>query len=160
MTAATSSTRDQINLSGTGEAQVVDCLHLLPCAVNYSGLASTGMYFLPQKQPNATYEAAFRGRQLYGRKIRLPESYTGHIVVDSVASNEASDSAFESEACEAPAVEQRVLLSAGQFDSITVWEHDRVPAEDDDEFITSLEWISVAASIHADCTNSNDAAAA
>ncbi|KAJ2336668.1 ssDNA endonuclease and repair protein rad10 [Coemansia sp. RSA 2673] len=96
------------------------------------------------------------GRQLHGRKVRLPENYTGHIVVDSVASNEASDSAFESETPDIPAAEQRVILSAGQFDSLTVWEHDRVPAEDDDEFITSLEWVTVAASIHADCADSCD----
>ncbi|KAJ2894218.1 hypothetical protein GGI21_001342 [Coemansia aciculifera] len=150
------STRDQIDLTITDDAQVVDCLHLLPCAVKYSGKASTDTYFLPlEQQPNKTYEATFRGRQLYGRKIRLPDTYTGHIVIDSVAKSEVDDSAFESEACSAPVADQRVVLSAGQFNSLTVWEHDRVPAEDDDEFITSLEWISVAASIHADCTDSN-----
>ncbi|KAJ2064059.1 hypothetical protein GGI17_001251 [Coemansia sp. S146] len=154
MTIATISAHDQINLKSDNETLAVDCLHLLPCAVKYSGPANTSTYFLPQQQPDLTYETTFRGRQLHGRKVRLPENYTGHIVIDSVATNEASDSAFESETPDMPAAEQRVILSAGQFASFTVWEHDRVPAEDDDEFITSLEWIAVAASIHTDCTDS------
>ncbi|KAJ2744992.1 hypothetical protein GGI20_002529 [Coemansia sp. BCRC 34301] len=154
--ATTATTRDQINLGSVDEGQTIDCLHLLPCAVKYSGQANTDTYFLPLEQPNSTYEAALRGRQLYGRKIRLPEGYTGHIVTDSIVTNEVGNSAFESEACDVPASELRILLSAGQFGLLTVWEHDRVPAEDDDEFITSLEWISVAASIHADCTGSDD----
>ncbi|KAJ2820381.1 hypothetical protein FBU31_005245 [Coemansia sp. 'formosensis'] len=160
MATAMASARDQINLKSDSETQTVACLHLLPCAVKYSGPANTSTYFLPQQQPDSTYEATFRGRQLHGRKVCLPDNYTGHVVVDSVATNDASDSAFESETPETPAAEQRVILSAGQFDSFTVWEHDRVPAEDDDEFITSLEWISVAASIHADCTDSSDEAVA
>ncbi|KAJ1895870.1 hypothetical protein LPJ71_006657, partial [Coemansia sp. S17] len=125
MTIATTSARDQINLKSDSETPAVDCLHLLPCAVKYSGPANTSTYFLPQQQADLTYEASFRGRQLHGRKVRLPENYTGHIVVDSVASNEVSDSAFESETPDIPAAEQRVILSAGQFDSLTVWEHDR-----------------------------------
>ncbi|KAJ2390613.1 hypothetical protein H4S02_001762 [Coemansia sp. RSA 2611] len=156
MTTATTKACDLVNLKGNDEAQTVDCLHLLPCAVKYSGPASTSTYFLPQQQPNLTYEATFRGRQLLGRKVHLPENYTGHIVVDSVATGEAGDSAFESEALDVPAAEQRVISSAGSFDSLTVWEHDRLPIEDDDEFISTLEWISVAASIHADCSDNID----
>ncbi|KAJ2492212.1 hypothetical protein IWW37_001660 [Coemansia sp. RSA 2050] len=156
MTTATTKARDLVNLQSNDKAQAIDCLHLLPCAVKYSGPASTSTYFLPQQQPDLTYEATFRGRQLLGWKVHLPDSYTGHIVVDSVATSEASDSAFESEASDMPAAEQRVISSAGSFDSLTVWEHDRLPVKDDDEFITTLEWISVAASIHADCSDNCD----
>ncbi|KAJ1893874.1 hypothetical protein LPJ66_005509 [Kickxella alabastrina] len=152
---STASKRDVVNLSGSGELQTIDCLNLLPCAIKYDGAAKSDTYFLPAKQSDDTYEASFRGRQLFGCKIALPSSYVGHVLIDTTVQSNTHDSAFESEFSEESAVEYRELLSVSSFDALTIWEHDRVPPADDDEFISSLEWIDVAASIHADCSNEN-----
>ncbi|KAJ2375801.1 hypothetical protein IW150_002344 [Coemansia sp. RSA 2607] len=156
-----STARDVVNLTrtGTDDADTIDCLHLLPCSIKYDGPAKTDTYFLPvplvETGKSDTYEAAFRGRQLFGLKVTLPPSYVGQVVIETTAQDSTHDSAFESEIAEEPAAVQRELLAVSNFEKLTVWEHDRVPAADDDEFITSLEWIDVAASIHADCS-SND----
>ncbi|KAJ2877888.1 hypothetical protein FB639_003584 [Coemansia asiatica] len=130
-------------------------LHLLPCAIKYNGPAKTETYFLPIEQPDGTYEASFRGRQLFGRKINIPDLYSGHVVMETAIPTNTHDSAFESEITDEPETEQRELLTVENFDELMVWEHDRVPAVDDDEFIASLEWIDIAASIHADCSSAS-----
>ncbi|KAJ1664906.1 hypothetical protein EV178_003690 [Coemansia sp. RSA 1646] len=151
--------RDIINLSSTGDASITgsERLHQLPCFVDYDGPAKTSVYFLPEKQADLTYEASFRGRQLCGRKVTLPNSYIGHVLVESTAlpHHGSQDMAFESDVAAATPTndEQRELRSVGQFEELTVWEHDRVPLQDDDEFICSLQWVALANSIHADCTS-------
>ncbi|KAJ1892024.1 hypothetical protein LPJ81_005630 [Coemansia sp. IMI 209127] len=151
------SMRDAINLEGSTGDSVIgpEKLHQLPCFVDYDGPSKTSVYFLPEKQADLTYEASFRGRQLCGCKITLPDSYVGHVLVESTASDHdgLQDMAFESDDVASPTNdEQRELRSVGRFEDLTVWEHDRVPLQDDDEFICSLQWIDVASSIHADCT--------
>ncbi|KAJ1956659.1 hypothetical protein EC988_001232 [Linderina pennispora] len=96
-------------------------------------------------------EASFRGRRLCGRRIQVPEQFTGHVLVERVSSQCPQDLAFEAKEASATPVGQRELTSAGEFSEIVVWEHDRAPM-DDDELISSLEWVEVAASIHADCS--------
>ncbi|KAJ1823009.1 hypothetical protein LPJ75_000115 [Coemansia sp. RSA 2598] len=144
------------NPSAEGSSNANCLLHLLPCSIKYDGPAKTETYFLPSEQPDGTYEASFRGRQLFGRKIALPDLYSGHVVIETTVPVDTHDSAFESEIADEPETEQRELLTVENFDELMVWEHDRVPAVDDDEFIASLEWIDVAASIHADCSSATD----
>ncbi|KAJ2781828.1 Ribonuclease H2 subunit C [Coemansia javaensis] len=125
-------------------------LHLLPCAIDYSGPAKTAAYFLPEAQADGTYDAAFRGRQLRGIRVALPSGYTGHVLVEAAAAPAAAGGAFDDGACEAP--EQLALVSAETFAAVTVWEHDRPPLPADDEFVRALAWADVAAGIHADCS--------
>ncbi|KAJ1859706.1 hypothetical protein H4R99_005988 [Coemansia sp. RSA 1722] len=146
--------RDTSNPSTEETTSSPSYLHLLPCAIKYDGPAKTETYFIPTEQTNGTYEASFRGRQLFGRKIAIPIMYSGHVVIETAVSTNTHDSAFETEITDES--EQRELLTVENFNGFVVWEHDRVPAVDDDEFITSLEWIDVAASIHADCSSATD----
>ncbi|KAI8321198.1 hypothetical protein GQ54DRAFT_298149 [Martensiomyces pterosporus] len=143
--------RDIVSLASANDV-IVSAPNLLPCSIKHDGPAKTSAYFLVSQQGDTTYEASFRGRRLCGRSVTLPDNYTGHVVLESVTSQEAQDTgAFEVDSPAPPPAEQRELRSVGQFSSLVVWEHDRVPL-DDDEFTSSLEWIDVAKSIHADCS--------
>ncbi|KAI9504308.1 hypothetical protein GGI25_004395 [Coemansia spiralis] len=144
------SVRDIVNLE-TDQENKPEHLHLLPCAISYDGPAKAATYFIPEKKPDSTYEASFRGRQLCGRKITLPRSYIGHVVIESMPHG-LSELAFENDVSDT-ASDQRELRSVAQIAGLTVWEHDTAPLENDDEFICALEWIDTAASIHADCTS-------
>ena len=61
-------------------------VHLLPCEVKYTGLAPVNTYFKPhQAEPNGPVEAAFRGRDLRGREVRLADhQLSGWLLKDTV----------------------------------------------------------------------------
>ncbi|KAJ2716480.1 Ribonuclease H2 subunit C [Coemansia spiralis] len=140
---------DNVDLRCSAMDTAPGTLHLLPCAIDYSGPAKTAAYFLPEKQADGTLEAAFRGRQLRGLTVTLPHKYTAHVMMEAaVEANEA----FEAAPTDGFGEEQVGLTSAEEFAELTVWEHDRLPLPADDEFIAALSWIDVAASIHADCS--------
>ncbi|KAJ2162508.1 Ribonuclease H2 subunit C [Coemansia sp. RSA 552] len=148
--------RDRINLKGSAPLGAGQ-LSLFPCAIDYDGPAKTAAYFVSTKQPDGTYQAAFRGRLLRGCEVELPKDYTGHIVIESAAAVAAAEQDGDGHAFEdgdnLPSAEQLELVSTECFDAVTVWEHDRLPLPgDDDEFIAALAWADVAASIHTDAT--------
>ncbi|KAJ2807331.1 hypothetical protein H4R20_001324 [Coemansia guatemalensis] len=128
-------------------------LHLLPCSVDYDGSAKTNSYFVPVRKADDTYEANFRGRRLCGRRVVLPETFSGH-VLGSVAASQSVErnNAFEEQFSELQCAEDLELHTIEGFGEIVVWDHDRVPLASDDEFIGSLAWLDVATSIHADCS--------
>ncbi|BDA40791.1 probable ribonuclease H2 subunit C at N-terminal half [Coccomyxa sp. Obi] len=60
-------------------------LHWLPCSIKYTGVAKVGAYFLPTPtgtsvDGKAVQEAYFRGRQLKGTQLQLPQGYRGQIL--------------------------------------------------------------------------------
>ncbi|KAJ2769820.1 hypothetical protein IWQ57_002941 [Coemansia nantahalensis] len=142
---------DSVDLRCSAEGVGRGALHLLPCAVDYSGPAKTAAYFLPEKKADGTLAAAFRGRQLRGLTVALPHSYTGHVMAEAAADQ---DGAFERDPLgdSRGSEPQLCLASEEEFAELTVWEHDRLPLPADDEFIAALSWIDVAAHIHADCS--------
>ena len=49
-------------------------VYLLPCEIKYTGNAPVNTYFKPhQTEPDGPVEAAFRGRELKGREVRLAD---------------------------------------------------------------------------------------
>ncbi|KAJ2449716.1 hypothetical protein EV183_004729 [Coemansia sp. RSA 2336] len=130
-------THELLNLECTSNVST-DKLHLLPCAVSHDGTAKTD-YFIVDENELVT---SFRGRQLQGCQVALPAGYTGHIVVESAA---ADDAAFE----DSDSKMRLELQSTECFDKFTVWEHDRLP-QPADEMISALQWTEVAACIHGD----------
>ncbi|KAJ2849930.1 hypothetical protein IWW36_002279 [Coemansia brasiliensis] len=134
-------TYELLNLKCTQDT-LTEKLHLLPCSVSHDGTARTD-YFILSTEPDQTLVTSFRGRQLQGCQISLPADYTGHVVVESMA---ADDTAFE----DSNSKMRLELQSTEQFDKFTVWEHDRLPQPADDEMISALKWIEVAACIHED----------
>lgn len=58
-------------------------LHLLPCRIEHDGPAKVSTYFLVEESENrenateTALEVGFRGRQLKGREISLPDNYIG-----------------------------------------------------------------------------------
>lgn len=67
-------------------------VHSLPCEIKYTGLAPVNTYFKPhQAQPNGPVEAAFRGRDLRGREVRLADhQLSGWLLKDTVQGAHAS----------------------------------------------------------------------
>ena len=62
-----------------------ESLHLLPCAIEYEGPAPVKDYFVsePSSQNPAVQKLHFRGRELLGSQIELPEGFTGVIGTQS-----------------------------------------------------------------------------
>ena len=67
-------------------------VHSLPCEIKYTGLAPVNTYFKPhQAEPNGPVEAAFRGRELRGREVRLSDhQLSGWLLKDTVQGAHAS----------------------------------------------------------------------
>lgn len=103
-------------------------VHLLPCTVHYNGAAPIAEYFQPSPASGTSSEqtAAFRGRELKGVNIPLPEGAVGAIVAPSQGSFAEINSTFT---------------------SLTVWEHDVSP---NTNIITdSLSWLKIAKQVTA-----------
>ncbi|PIA16763.1 hypothetical protein COEREDRAFT_81107 [Coemansia reversa NRRL 1564] len=128
-------------------------LHLLPCSVDYDGSAKTHSYFVPVRKEDDTYEANFRGRRLCGRKVELSEMYAGHVLGSVMASqNVEQNNAFEEKFSELQCAEDLELHTIEGFEDLIIWDHDRLPLASDDDFISSLAWLDLSTSIHADCS--------
>ncbi|CAL5225635.1 g8491 [Coccomyxa viridis] len=61
-------------------------MHWLPCTISHTGPANVGAYFMPKLTGHHTdgyaiEEAQFRGRQLKGTTLQLPDGYTGQVLV-------------------------------------------------------------------------------
>lgn len=103
-------------------------------------------------------ESYFRGRKLHGRKVKIPEGYSGVIVQDD-GQKEAMEGNSEERREDANSTEEHdeetaTLQEKGQFDEIMVWGHESV-AEEDDTFVKGVnEWIifAEAVSIMRSCT--------
>jgi hypothetical protein len=67
-------------------------VHSLPCEIKYTGLAPVNTYFKPhQSELNGPVEAAFRGRDLRGREVRLADhQLSGWLLKDTVQGAHAS----------------------------------------------------------------------
>ncbi|CAI5466443.1 unnamed protein product [Closterium sp. Yama58-4] len=63
-------------------------VHLLPCCIEHNGPAAVSRFFRPFDAKDVTMadgtvplEAAFRGRRLLGRRLALPDGYTGDVEI-------------------------------------------------------------------------------
>jgi hypothetical protein len=90
---------------GRGLLQV----HYLPCSIKYDGPTDVGSFFRVAKDPNTgTLTSHMRGRELKGSVVDLPSKVSG--------------------LCVTPGVDDpRRWEVTGQFDSMTVWQHDVTP---------------------------------
>ena len=84
-------------------------VHYLPCSIKYDGPTEVGSFFRVAKDPNSeTLTSHIRGRELKGSVMSLPSNVSG--------------------LCVTPGVDDpRRWEVTGQFDSMTVWQHDVTP---------------------------------
>lgn len=52
-------------------------LHSLPCTIHYSGPAPVSTYMIVKQEP---LRAAFRGREMFGAEVHVPEGHQGVIL--------------------------------------------------------------------------------
>lgn len=143
--------------NGSKKSQV----NILPCKIHRNGPSKvTKRFWSPTVEEDGSKTAYFRGRKLRGRQVKLPKSYHGLAVIktDQVLPEtvkqpqEAALGQFadDEDAAEndAQAEPVKILKEAANFDMITVWGHDRLPAVDDN-FVKGIEeWIAFAEAIH------------
>ncbi|XAR56164.1 hypothetical protein NMG60_11036525 [Bertholletia excelsa] len=136
-----------IDLSSGGQSTAVDLtgqVHQLPCCIKYDGPCSVSDYFKPKSTGIEVdglnvEEAYFRGRKLQGTTIHLPQDYSGFILgKKNVYKGKASD---QSEA------DSNCWKVNARFQSITFWNHDSLPSQDD-ACLRSLHWLTIAKALH------------
>ena len=131
------------------EAAEVEALtpQLLPCSVQYTGRARVSTYFKPEPlgADPAQLTARFRGRWLEGQKLRVPDGYTGSVLVDSNAASIADG-------------ETRRWLRKAAFDELVYYKHDEKPV-DSDQLRKCMRFLDVASVLHAELPPRADAVA-
>ncbi|EPS68283.1 hypothetical protein M569_06488, partial [Genlisea aurea] len=110
-------------------------VHRLPCCIKYNGPTAVSHYFKPKPagvevDGLAVEEAYFRGRNLFGTTIDLPQGYSGFILVKD--SDERTSDHWETSAT---------------FRNLSVWSHDARPTKDD-AIIRAFHWFAVAETLH------------
>lgn len=112
--------------SGQNEKNAV--VHMLPCKIEYSGVAPVSSYFKITKKRKWVngkdlLQSHFRGRELNGLVVDFPEGVVGQIVTRSSTNFTVNES----------------------FQSMHVWAHDKIP--DTTHIEESLKWFQVAKSV-------------
>ncbi|GBF65098.1 ribonuclease H2 subunit C [Trichophyton mentagrophytes] len=144
--------------AGSAHIPVSVSMNILPCRIHHDGPVEVSKrYWNPvndggadNKQPVST--AYFRGRKLRGRSVPVPDGYHGVVVtklpeVETVCKRVVGHENEDEEDNEEPLLQ---LETVGRFPAFTVWEHEKLPT-DDDLYVRSMEeWVSFAHSIHDD----------
>ncbi|KAF7512966.1 hypothetical protein GJ744_011232 [Endocarpon pusillum] len=137
-------------------------VNVLPCRIHRNGPSKvTKRCWCPTTEEDGSKTVYFRGRKLRGRQIKLPKRYRGLTVIRTdetlpVASDEAQTTLhkqpYEDEEdmleYESQAEPVKILKEEANFDAITVWGHDRLPAADDSFLKGIEEWVAFAEAIH------------
>ncbi|KAA8535411.1 hypothetical protein F0562_030414 [Nyssa sinensis] len=135
-----------INLSSReSTVDLTGQIHQLPCCIKYDGPCSVSHYFKPKStgievDGLEVEEAYFRGRNLQGTTIPLPEGYSGFVLgKKSLGKRKASDDMSEENSSS--------WEMNAKFRSVTFWNHDSLPSQDD-AFLRSFHWLTVAKALH------------
>lgn len=92
----------------------------------------------------------FRGRKFYGKELKIPNGYSGAILVNTGkmlplrdASNAASNNDEDAENINVGILEERAC-----FDELVIWGHEVLPEGMSDPFVKGTEeWIDFAAQV-------------
>ncbi|CAI0392578.1 unnamed protein product [Linum tenue] len=127
--------------TNSGVPDLTGEVHHLPCCIKYDGPSDVSDYFKPKStglevDGLAEQQAYFRGRKLHGVAIPIPSGYSGFVLgKKSIGKRKVSD------------VNSNCWEPSAKFENITYWNHDTIPSQDD-TFIRSLHWLSVAEALH------------
>jgi ribonuclease H2 subunit C len=70
----------QIQLESIAVEKEID-VHLVPCHIAYNGPSNvSGHFIVREDQETQTSVSSFRGRKLCGRRVQLPQNYTGKLL--------------------------------------------------------------------------------
>ncbi|MCL7043699.1 hypothetical protein MKW94_003628 [Papaver nudicaule] len=130
--------------SSSSESSVVDLtghIHQLPCCIKHDGPSSVSQYFKPNKSGIvmengiSVEETQFRGRKLQGANIPLPQGYSGYVL--GKKKKPIKRKTYEEEE------DRDCWDTCARFKSITYWNHDNVPSQDD-VLLRSFHWFKIA----------------
>lgn len=116
--------------NSTDCASNMSSVHMLPCNVSHDGPVDVKSFF-QVRTTKSDLRAAFRGRELVGKEVKLPTGVLG-INARQTAPAQKTEAAFE---CE------------GHFDSMTVWQHDVAP--DLGSIQDCLDWFEICSKVSA-----------
>lgn len=113
-------------------------IHHLPCKIHYNGVANVrNMFASDVRDDHGVVKSAFRGRELAGRRLSLPEGCIGLVCA---LKNENTAQTEEEDECVGLDVQ-------AVFDSICEWKHDAIPGRQDNVHLW-MEWIELSAKLH------------
>ncbi|KAJ4981427.1 hypothetical protein NE237_032264 [Protea cynaroides] len=125
-------------------------IHHLPCCIKHDGPSSVSHYFKPKKtgievEVLTIEEACFRGRKLQGTTISLPDGYSGLVLGKK-------KNPGKRKASEISEANLNCWEIGAKFQSITYWNHDSLPSQDD-TFLRCFHWFAVANALHKPITD-------
>lgn len=142
--------------------------NVLPCRVNHDGQADVSKrYWAPNKSEGEDLRMAalswkmlisftdgktvsyFRGRQLLGRPVDIPDGYKGLVLssTDTPKANEVQPErrTYTNGDPDEEATAEGILEEMAHFDEFMVWDHEAQPDETTDPYIRGIEeWIAFA----------------
>eukprot|EP00388_Colpodella_angusta_P035657 GDKK01036678.1.p1 GENE.GDKK01036678.1~~GDKK01036678.1.p1 ORF type:complete len:131 (-),score=10.83 GDKK01036678.1:149-541(-) len=104
-------------------------VHFLPCTIDFDGPVPVNSFFQVQRA-KTELKASFRGRELIGKEMKLPTNVLGVNAIQN-RPKEASETSWD---------------CVGQFDKITVWQHDVAP--DLGQLQECIDWFEIAEQVH------------
>ncbi|KAI4977906.1 ribonuclease H2 subunit C [Hordeum vulgare subsp. vulgare] len=118
-------------------------VHLLPCGIRHNSAAAVSDYFKPRDTDVEVdgvkvEEAFFRGRNLQGATVALPDGYRGYVLEKK--KNEEKDAQGMDE-------EASNFVSRAEFQNITYWNHDTMPSAED-PLPRCFHWLAIANAMH------------
>ncbi|KAJ5195267.1 Ribonuclease H2 subunit C [Penicillium cinerascens] len=125
--------------------------NILPCRIHHDGpIDSTDRFWTPETDARDNNQSSyFRGRKLRGRRVTIPEGYTGIVatLTDRVSQQPVKNASAEDEVTE---LEEpvNILETQGTFDDMIVWGHEILPAADDPYVKGVEEWVRFAETMH------------
>ncbi|XP_059634301.1 uncharacterized protein LOC132276737 [Cornus florida] len=118
-------------------------IHQLPCCIKHDGPSYVSHNFKPKTTgieiEGLMEEAYFRGRELQGTTFSLPQGYSGFVL--------GKMSPDKKKASDIPEGNSNCWEMNAKFKSITLWNHDSLPSQDD-AFLRSFHWLAVAKALH------------
>ncbi|KAJ4390665.1 hypothetical protein N0V93_004263 [Gnomoniopsis smithogilvyi] len=127
--------------------------NLLPCRIHHDGpVGATGSYWTPSTASDGKRISHFRGRELHGKTLKVPEGYRGVVVEKKDAPKPAAQSLDEPEVVDLEADDELpvgALETQAEFDEMVIWGHESVAEAVSDPYARGVEeWIQLSSKIH------------
>ncbi|CAN8102533.1 unnamed protein product [Discula destructiva] len=128
--------------------------NLLPCRIHHDGcVGSTSTYWTPSVDLDGKKISHFRGRELHGKALKVPEGYRGVLVEKKDAPKPEARRQDQLEEVIDLEAEEELPLGAletqGEFDEMVIWGHESVAEAASDPYARGMdEWMQLSAQIH------------
>ncbi|KAJ4419398.1 hypothetical protein N0V82_004980 [Gnomoniopsis sp. IMI 355080] len=127
--------------------------NLLPCRIHHDGsVGSAGPYWTPSTDPDGKKISYFRGHELHGKTLKVPEGYRGVLVEMKDAPKPEAQRPEEPEVVDLEAEDELplgALETQAQFDEMVIWGHESMAEAISDPYARGIEeWMKLTSQIH------------